>query len=452
MRFTRFLLLLIALGFVVGWLFGAVEAPEKRWVVNTEVYVPHDLEVTRGESATFKPTFRNYGVAMDLSGGAVALMRYKSEGMTNYYVVTGRVDNATGGVVEIPWTSLCEGPADVYAYEISVQGLSVTFIRTGGDLSIKASVGDDGTATNAPVSFSEFDWASVEHVNIGSAPFLSAMEIADIRAFDATLLDGTADLDVHSIVSDHFSGNADGLSNFPEAVAMDLVSGGQSEVPGVSRTGSNQYTIVFPLSSSGETLSSNRLVWTVDGITMGYVNSNGITMIRGSLQLYDEDLNCNVQAYDGSRQEPSLTFVAQPTIGWYRKSYGGGYAWCYTYNSNDVLLLNGSGITLLGAATIAGNIPEALFSAWTTNASLKYLTLTNSGSLTIKDTGGSTRFSVSGSDGATVVRGQDTDARYLMATNGLTTNYVFYSVGSNGTGVVTNTVAITNGQIRSWLP
>jgi hypothetical protein len=86
----------------------------------------------------------------------------------------------------------------------------------------------------------------------------------------------------------------------------------------------------------------------VGGQTIGYVDTNGITLLKGSLQLYEEDLNCNVRAYDGSKNAPSVSFYASPLIGWYRKSYLGDYAWAFASTSNDVLYLHRNGGTLSG--------------------------------------------------------------------------------------------------------
>jgi len=177
--------------------------------------------------------------------------------------------------------------------------------------------------------------------------------------------DGTADLDVHSIISrTPYQGSANSLIDFPSYLARtgDLtpnsvtnVTKGDEEAGGsIERVGEHNVIVHFPIVAEGEVATTNRLYWIVDGQAIGYVSSNGITMIKGSLQLYEEDLNCNVRAYDGAATAPSVTFYASPTIGWYRKSVGGSYAWAYAHNSNDVAYINNSGWYLMGTRVYDG--------------------------------------------------------------------------------------------------
>ena len=67
--------------------------------------------------------------------------------------------------------------------------------------------------------------------------------------------------------------------------------------------------------------STGTLYWVVDGETVGSVSTNGIILERGTLQLYEDDLYCNVRLYDGSRIAPSLTFAGH-TNTWGMYSYG----------------------------------------------------------------------------------------------------------------------------------
>jgi hypothetical protein len=246
-----------------------------------------------------------------------------------------------------------------------------------------------------------------------------------ITALYAPLTNGTADLDIDTLrVRGALTASAAGLTDFPTSQVSSVINGGTSGLTGsVSRIG-GAVTIVFPTgggggggstnlsglsdvtvtspsqgqtlvydetlagwtngAASGEGLGTNRLTWVVGGETIGYVDTNGITMLKGSLQLYEEDLHCNVQAYDGARTAPSISFFAQPKMGWYRKSYGGDYAWTFAHNSNDVMFLHQSGLTLASTNGIGAHFfePTGAFRAngtngITTNLSVITSVLTN---------------------------------------------------------------------------
>jgi hypothetical protein len=196
--------------------------------------------------------------------------------------------------------------------------------------------------------------------------------------------------------------------------------------------------------------ASGKLYWITDGSTNGYVDTNGITLLTGSLTLYDDDLTCNVRLYDGSRTSPSLTFQGHPnTWGLFGRGYNGSWAAAWSQGGTEIGILSGLGINLsttnaaftgrhVGDLSGCTGYPEPLWTGWATTRELPSLTITNSGALTVKDGGGTTRFAVSGSTGATTIRGQDSDVRYALA-----------ATATNMTGfVLTNVFAgVTN---RLW--
>lgn len=206
--------------------------------------------------------------------------------------------------------------------------------------------------------------------------------------------------------------------------------------------------------------STGAVYWIVDGITVGRVDSNGITMIKGSLQLQEEDLRCNVRLNDGTKNSPSLTPQGHAnTIGMYVRGYSGSYGFGFAHASQDVAVIHKYGISLLstnmtysGSARGLTDVPELKFDGFATNPALPGLTITNSGLVTVKDAGGTTRFSVNGQTGATLIRGQDSDARYQQwDTNawfsGIRTTYTHNAAG---TTIVTNIMTYTNGHLVGW--
>jgi hypothetical protein len=365
--------------------------PALRWFVDVERPAAKNHNLRRGETVDLQPTFRNYGEQMDLAGAHLVVLRYRATDATttDYLIATGSVMSATSGVANVRWNSAMESSNSTYSYEIAVQATDSMLRRAYGTISLTPGIAVDGSTSSTPVEVTSIDWATVDNSNVGEAPFLSGFDTADLEAFDATLLDGTADLDVNSIEANSIVGPASGLSDWPDVVVTSVVNNGTSGLTGqVSRTAGAIF-ITFPTGgsgeggssslagltdvavtnvaqgqtlvydeilgawtngvASGESSSTNRLTWVVGGETIGYVDTNGITMLKGSLQLFEEDLNCNVRAYDGSAAAPSVSFYASPSIGWYRKSIGGGYAWAYAHSSNDVLYLTKDGI--LGAGT-----------------------------------------------------------------------------------------------------
>ena len=123
--------------------------------------------------------------------------------------------------------------------------------------------------------------------------------------------------------------------------------------------------------------STGSLYWVADGVPVGYVNTNGIVLEQGTLQLYDEDLFCNVRLYDGSRLAPSLTFAGHPnTWGMYSYGFDGSYGAGWSQAGVAIGTWYGGGISLIspnaafrgpvvGDLSRGTNYPEYLFVNWT---------------------------------------------------------------------------------------
>jgi hypothetical protein len=343
-------------------------APTLRWYVDTEKLAKQDLLIRRGETVDLQPTYRNYGDPIDLTPAHLVIFRYRpttSTNLSSYYVITGQVAVATGGVVNVRWNTANEATNSSYVYEIAVQSTDAMLVRSYGNLLLQQGIANVGATSTVPAAVLSIDWATVDHSNIGAAPFLSTFSIADLEAFDATLTNGAAQLHVHSITSDvPYYGSATNLYDFPSYLARvgdltpnsvtSVVKGVDEAVGRLERVDEHTVSVHFPIVGEGEIQTTNRLYWVVDGVAVGYVSTNGITMLHGSLQLYEDDLNCNVRAYDGAAAAPSMTFYSAPLDGWYRKSIAGGSGWAYAHNSNTVAVIYDDGWLLYGSRKFTG--------------------------------------------------------------------------------------------------
>lgn len=341
-------------------------ATDLRWVVNMEDPEPYEILIRRGETIDLTTYWRNNGVAKNLSAANTVTLYYRPYGETNvawHYSATGSVTSATGGVTTIRWAATNEASASKYSYDIVVSAFDTTMVRGKGIIRLESTM---ATGTNTtPRQYDVIDFAIVELLNVGLAPFLSSYDTSDFRDFMNSCGDGTADLSINSITSTvPYFGSAANLSDFPAYLARtngllpntitNVAKGVDEAVGRIERTGEHSVSVHFPIVGEGEIATTNRLYWVVDGVAVGYVSTNGITMLHGSLQLYEEDLNCNVRAYDGSVNAPSLSFMGSPTVGWYRKSVGGSHAWAYAHNSNDVAYIDNDGWHLMGTRTYDG--------------------------------------------------------------------------------------------------
>jgi hypothetical protein len=459
--------------------------------------VPYNLTLKQGETAILQPTFDG----LDFSGAAAVALRYRPTGASGWhYVAPGTIHDATGGVARVRWDSTIEGTNSTYQYEIAVQSSAAMLLRAYGTMTVLPSL--SGSSTSMPTRVTTFDWAAVDHVNIGAAPFLSEVALAPFTAAWASLTNGTADLNVGSILVDgqpigsggggigsytnteiagvsHTNsvriGNGSNLTwrlrggvwcpdvpivtgpqgpqgpagspstnvtitvttnlNIMTMTITNITIGGGGvgsftnvQINGVTHSNGvvigdsetttwvqdsngvwrvQSWSSVMPATWDTELINTNELFVNVGGVPMIRFTTNGIVMTHGSLQMYEEDLNCNVRLYDGTRLAPSLTFLGHTNEwGLYARGYNGNYVAGWSVAGTEVGLLHQSGLTLMSTnfafyGRLVGDIsgatgyPEPIFEAWRTNmffTSIGISNLTmNNGPITIKDSLNTTR-------------------------------------------------------------
>lgn len=342
-------------------------APVVAWNVNTEQLSKEDITIRRGETVNLQPTYLNYGDPIDLTPALLVVFRYRpiSAPSSAYYVITGQVAVATGGVVNVRWTSAAEISNSACIYELSVQSPDAMLVRSYGNLTLQPGLADSGATSAAPAVVTYIDWSTVDSANISSAPFMSTFNLIPIQNQINTLFYGTGAASVYSISSVlPYIGSAVSLSNFPSYLARtsnvpanaitNVYAGDDEVVASVVQVDQHNVVIHFPIVSEGEIATTNKLYWLVNSGNVGYVSSNGITLLQGSLQLLQSDLNCNVRAYDGNVRSPSMTFFNNPLSGWYNMSINGSYDWAYAHGSNAVAVICPQGWILYGTATYNG--------------------------------------------------------------------------------------------------
>ena len=353
----------LALAFCITVTYGSGVAAEFPWTVNVRSSEPVEIPIGAGETVDLVTTWKEGSAAKNLHDANTVILYYWPYGIANnglHHSATGSIESATGGVTRIRVGPMNWGTNNVYRYDIVVSAFDTTMAKGYGLIRLRNTL-LAGTNT-PPREYDHIDWATIEHSNVGEAPFVSSYDIDDVREFMTSAQDGTADLDINSlIVRTPYGGSETFFPSYlmrsnaiPTGVITNAAKGEDEAVGRIERVDQHNILVHFPLTSEGEVTTTNRLYWIVDGQAIGYVSSNGITMIKGSLQLYEEDLNCNVRAYDGAKEAPSVTFYASPLSGWYRKSVSGAGAWAYAHNSNDVGYINNAGWMLLGTRTYTG--------------------------------------------------------------------------------------------------
>lgn len=455
-----------------------------QWTSSAEGGTAFALAPTRGETMVLQPRIISYGEPMDLTHVYTVTLLYKAVGDTKVYSIPGSVLDPIDGRLQIGWTSAHELAAKTYAYDILVSGATSTFVAARGAITFRDGVSAGATlATNSPIYVLDFD--QVQLLNVGNAPFLSSYEINDIRSFLESIQAGIGDIDCSNLTvrgtlaytnwpaylartnqislprSVAAGANISVTTTTNSGIIVYTVTGAAGGGSGGGGIGSYTNTSINGIANTSKVdiadgdniswaigtdgvwrasagipaswASTGTLYWVVDGVTIGRVDTNGITMLKGSLSLYEEDLTCNVRLYDGSRISPSLTLQGHPgTWGLFGRGYNGSYSAAWSQNGTEIGILSGLGITLstsnaaftgrlVGDLSGSTGYPEPLWASWYTNRSLPDLTITNSGLITVKDAGGTTRFSVDGSSGATTIRGQDSDSRYVKT--GYNTNW-----------------------------
>ena len=415
----------------------AMAVPYAR-VVDRQNPVAWIMQAKRGETLAIRPTFVDDDTPVDLEHAYTAYLRYRDTGSTNAYAIPCSFTDRSGGTLEALWTPANELSGSLYVWDIIVSGATSSFVRCSGSLTLRDSIGYV-SPSNTPTLLNILDMATVQIVNVGYAPWLSSYEIDDVRRYIQGLEDGSAALEVASLsvggVDIEPGALGSSLTNLsvigygsltrtgPHTATINILGDGggsgvgggigsytNTQINGVNHTNSVRIGdgngvswavgtdgVWRATASTPNTWSVTGAVsWVVDGVEIGRVDSNGITMLKGSLQLYEDDLNANLRIYDGSRTSPSLTPYGHPnTIGMYVRGYMGSYGFGFSHAGTDIMTINASGITMLSTnATVAGrivgdlsscsNYPEPLFMAFATNMVYPGFTIQTNGTLSMQ--------------------------------------------------------------------
>jgi len=401
-----------------------------RWTVNTARPARQEISITRGETLALEPQYTSYDGPVDLSGCWEVLLRYRSADMAagTYYPAYGEVTDAANGKVRIIWAPSNETAAATYTFDIKLSGVTDASLRAAGTIRL---LGDPVmTVTNVPnVVTGKFDWASVEHLNIADAPFLSDVELSVLQGQVSALQSGKVDVAVwqstnsliFAMIADaaamaEMNGDVTGPSTNNQVVAIRSVPVGVLS-PGAGQDGyglkydhATGNLILGPVATEGTSIS-NLLTLTstatatdvpsgaiglyriirpgnlpsavinVNGAEIAWLDLQGITMRSGSLNLLNTSLAVNIQAYDGTAANPAYGYAAWPGIGRYRFSVPSGSAEGFSAGSNLVYYVDADGIHLTNGAALFGYIeadPLAVqasttYAAWT-NAGGTYTT------------------------------------------------------------------------------
>lgn len=464
-----------------------ISVPITRRVNRQAPWVPWLIPAKRGETLSITPQYVDDDIAVDLTHAYTAYFRYRPISGTNSYAIPAEFSVRTNGMVTAIWAPGNDLGFNQYSWDMIVSGSTSSMIRAGGTITLSDSIGHTAT-TGTPTVLNILDMATVQILNVGYAPWLSSYEIDDVRRYIEGLEDGSASLSVSSLavagedLTPVVGGSLTGLTvtgygtltrTGPHTATINVTGDGggtggggigsytDTEINGVSHTNSVRIadgdSVRWSLGTDGVWRASattpntwavtGAVSWVVDGVEIGRVDANGITMLKGSLQLYEDDLNCNVRIYDGSRTAPSLTpYGHTNTIGMYVRGIAGSWGYGFSHAGSDILMIHAGGLSLLSTnALISGrfsgdlsgcsNYVETAFESWRTNQVFSGMTITNAGNIAIKDqygiyecfkvtgsngtiqvrdSGGTLRFEVNGSDGATKIRSQDTDERYHL--------------------------------------
>lgn len=398
-----------------------------KWKTERSRPAKFDIPIKRGETIYIMPAFSDYGVPTDLSQATDIGLFYRQTGDPNLYYLPGTTTANTGELYFV-WTPAAELTNTTYAYEILTAGLTNTAIRQEGTITMLPNLGYEAPATN-PTPIRLIDCASVLWLNAGMAPtnlikFIQGPQgpkgdkgdpgtpTTNITIQIITNLNQTV---MTMTVTNITIGGGGGAGNYTN-----------TEVNGIAHTNGirigDSVNSTWTLGTDGVwrvDMSTNQLQWVVNGEHIGGVGSNGITLLKGTLQLYEEDLDCNVRLYDGSRLVPSLTFKGHPgEWGMYARGYGGHYVAGWSVASNEVGLLHAGGVRLMdtnaafegrliGDISGATGYPEPLFEGWRTNMQFSYLSISNltiaNGLIQTKDINGTERARVD-SAGAVTLR------------------------------------------------
>jgi hypothetical protein len=425
------------------------------------------------------PQFFDYSVPVDLTTALGFSLEYRAQGDTNRYAISGSL-TTNAGEMFFAWTPACELTNSSYLYEVVMIGYTNTSIRQEGTITMAPNLGYSAPITN-PTPIYTLDFATVQLRNIGLSPFSSTNVTQGlpgppgpqgIPGTNGTLATNititvTTNLNIMSMIITNITiGGGGGVGSYTN-----------TSINGIPHTNNimigDSVSVSWSFGTDGvwraNSWSSNGLDWVVGGEHIGSVSNNGITLFKGSLQLYEEDLTCNVRIYDGSRLVPSVTLAGHPdTIGLYGRGIDGSYGLGWSHAGTDVGVLCANGIRLLntnaafygrfvgdltsvvsnyfgmfegnftgsftGSLAGAYGYPEPLYIRFATNPTLPSLVITNSGTILVKDAGGTTKFSV--------------DPQWTYFT-GIKTQY---TRNAANTAAITNIITYKSGLVTTFTP
>lgn len=407
-----------------------------QWRVERSRPAKFNIPIKRGESIDILPLYSDYGTAVDLSSAIDIGLYYRQTGDPNLYLLAGTTTTNTGELV-FHWTPAAELTNNSYSYEIMFSGLTNTSIRQEGTITMLPNLGYEAPATN-PSPIRIIDCATVQWLNTGRAPTNiikyipgpqgpvgpqgpAGQAVTNITISIVTNLNQT----IMSMTVTNITIGGGGAGNYTN-----------TEINGVAHTNGvrigDSVNSTWTIGTDGVwrvDMSTNQLQWVVNGEHIGGVDSNGITLLKGTLELWEEDLDCNVRLYDGTRITPSLTFNGHPgEWGIYARGYNGHYVAGWSVASNEVGILHAGGIKLMtnsaafegrliGDISGATNCPEASFWAWRSNMTFQVLTISNltvtPGNLDVKDINQTTRSTLDSAGGLTLRNAANIIRSYL---------------------------------------
>ena len=418
-----------------------------RWQVERSRPQKFPIPIKRGESVNIMPQFFDYSTPVDLSPALGVYLEYRAQGDTNRYAVTGSL-TTNAGEMFFAWTPAAELTNSSYLYEVVISGFTNTSIRQEGTITMLPNLGYSSPVTN-PTPITSIDFATVRILNIGCSPFnttnltrgpagpqgpigpggtngaigppgtnVIVFVGSEVGPVGPTGRDGRDGLPGQDGVI-----GRDGLPGISPTINIGNVTTGTTAA--VTNTGNSTNVvldIVIPPGPQGpigpgmtnlpavwdaDAIGTNALYYKLNGETITRIDSNGLTMLKGTIQLFEEDLYCNVLRYDGSRTAPSETYAGHPgEYGTYGRGYDGHWCHAWEIGGTEVGIFHASGITLMstnyaftgkliGDISSATGYPDPLFRAWNTNMNFTSLTLSNlvitPGGLEVKDTLNTTR-------------------------------------------------------------
>ena len=376
------------------------DVPTLRWDVETSRPAAQLLELYAGETVRLDARFLSYGAPLSLADVWDVVLRYRSADMPEdfYYAATGAVVNASAGLVRVIWTPEAVGHTNSYVYTLAAKTVGGDIMRGLGAIRVRNVV--QGSVTNMPRAVTTtFDWGSVEHINIGSAPFLSVADILSLENAIAALTTGKVDrtewastnAGIYALIAGIEVGGGGGgpttlagdvtgpstnstvigLRGVPVSLMTDPQNGHALKFDAATQSlmlgpvasevgGSYSNVILVTGTNTRFSVGNNQaglyrimrpgnipsMAVNVDGTEVAYYDLLGMTVRFGTLSLLNSNLSANVRHYDGSAAQPAAAWVADPQTGRYRISYQAGSGEAYATAGQTVWYWTADGIHL----------------------------------------------------------------------------------------------------------